>query len=45
VREDHRLRVFESRMLRKMFGSERCGVTGEWRRIHSEALYDVLINK
>jgi hypothetical protein len=45
MREDHRLRVFESRMQRKMFGSERGGVTGEWRRMRSEVLYDALLNK
>jgi len=35
----YRLRVFENRVLRKMFGPKRDGVTGEWRRLHNEELY------
>jgi hypothetical protein len=35
------LKVLESRVLREMFGSERDEVTGNWRRLHSEELYDV----
>jgi hypothetical protein len=35
------LRVLESRVLREMFGSERDEVAGNWRRLHSEELYDV----
>jgi hypothetical protein len=34
-REKHRLRVFENRMLRRMFGLKRNGVTGEWRKLHN----------
>jgi hypothetical protein len=41
LREEHRLRVFESRVLRGVFGSKRDGVTGEWRRLHNEELYDL----
>jgi hypothetical protein len=40
-REEHRLRVFENRVLRGMFEPERDGVTGEWRRLHNEELRDV----
>jgi hypothetical protein len=32
LREDHRLRVFESRILRRIFGPKRDEVTGEWRK-------------
>ena len=32
--EEHRLRVFKYRMLRKMFGLMRDEITGEWRRLH-----------
>jgi hypothetical protein len=39
LREEHRLRVFENRVLRKMFVPKRGGVTGEWRRLHNEELY------
>jgi hypothetical protein len=36
--EKHRLRVFENRMLRKIFGLERNGVTGECRKLHNKEL-------
>ena len=39
LREERRLRLFESRML-KIFGPER-GVTGEWRKLHNEELNDL----
>jgi hypothetical protein len=41
VREEHRLRVFENRVLRGIFGSKRDEVTGEWRRLHNEELNDL----
>ena len=34
LREEHRLRVFENRVLRRIFGLKRDGVTGEWRKLH-----------
>jgi hypothetical protein len=34
-----RLRVFENRVLRRIFGPERDDVTGEWRRLHNKELY------
>jgi hypothetical protein len=34
LREEHRLRVFESRVLRGIFGTKRVEVTGEWRKLH-----------
>jgi hypothetical protein len=36
LREDHRLRVFENRVLRRIFRPERGEVTGEWRKMHEE---------
>ena len=39
LREECRLRVFENRVLRSIFGPKRDGVTGEWRRLHNEELY------
>jgi hypothetical protein len=36
LREEHRLRVFENRMLRRIFGSKRDEVKGEWRKLHNE---------
>jgi hypothetical protein len=41
LREEHRQRVFENRVLRRIFGSQREEVTGEWRRLHKEDLYDL----
>jgi len=36
--EEHRLRVFENRVLRRIFGPKRDEVTGEWRELHNEEL-------
>jgi hypothetical protein len=38
LREEHRLRVLENRVLRKIFGPKREKVTGGWRRLHNEHL-------
>jgi hypothetical protein len=40
LREEHRLRVFENRALRKIFGPKRDEVTGEWRKLRNEELCD-----
>jgi hypothetical protein len=37
LREEHRVRVFENRVLRKIFGLKRDEVTGEWRKLHSRS--------
>jgi len=34
--EEHRLMVFENRVLRRVFGPRRDEVTGEWRKLHNE---------
>jgi hypothetical protein len=39
MREEHRLRVFENRVLRMMFGPKMDKVIGEWRRLHNKELY------
>jgi hypothetical protein len=39
LREEHRLRVFENRVVRRMFGPKRDEVTGEWKMLNSEELY------
>jgi hypothetical protein len=41
LREEHRLRAFENRVLRGIFGPKRDEVTGEWRRLHIEELNDL----
>jgi hypothetical protein len=38
-REERRLRVFENRVLRRIFGPKRDEVTREWRRLHNKELY------
>jgi hypothetical protein len=41
LREEHRLRVFENKVLRRIFGPKRDEVTGEWRRLHNKELNDL----
>ena len=46
LREEHTLRVFGNKVLRRIFGPRRDGVTGEWRKLHNEfnSLYSSPIN-
>jgi hypothetical protein len=39
--KEYRLRAFENRVLRRIFGPKRDVVTGEWRKLHSEELHDL----
>jgi len=41
VGEERRLRVFENRVLRRIFVSKREGATGEWRKVHNDELTDL----
>jgi hypothetical protein len=41
LREENRLRVFENRVLRRIFGKERDDVTRKWRRPHNEMLHNL----
>jgi hypothetical protein len=41
LREEYRLRVFENRVLRRIFGPKRDEVTGEWGKLHNEELSDL----
>jgi hypothetical protein len=41
LREEHELRVFENRMLRRLFGLKRYEATGGWRKLHNEELRDL----
>jgi hypothetical protein len=40
LRKEHRLRVFEDRVLRRIFGPKRHEVMGEWRKLHSGELHN-----
>jgi hypothetical protein len=39
IKREHRLRVFENRALRRIFGPKRDEVTGDWRKLHNEELH------
>jgi hypothetical protein len=41
LREEHRLRVFENKVLRRIFGPRRDEVAGEWRKLHNEEVHDL----
>jgi hypothetical protein len=41
VREEHKVRVFENKVLRRIFGPKRGRVTGGWRKLHNEELHNL----
>jgi hypothetical protein len=41
LREERRVRVFENRVLRRIFGPNRDEITGEWRKLYNEELNDL----
>jgi hypothetical protein len=41
LREEHRLRVFENKVLRRPFGPKRDGLTGGWRKLHNKQRHDL----
>jgi hypothetical protein len=41
LRDKHRLRVFEDRVQRRIFGPKRDEVTSDWRKLHNEELYNL----
>jgi hypothetical protein len=41
LRGEHTMRVFENRVLRRIFGPKRDEVTGDWKRLHNEGLNDL----
>ena len=41
MREERKLKVFENRVLRRVFGPKRDEVAGEWRKLHNEELRDL----
>jgi hypothetical protein len=45
VRKEHKLRVFENRVLRRMFRPKRDGVTGGWRKLYNEELHNFTLHQ
>jgi hypothetical protein len=43
LREEHRLKVFENRELRRIFGPKRDEVTGGWRKLQNEELHNLYL--
>jgi hypothetical protein len=41
VNKEHRLRAFENRVLRKVFGPKGEELTGDWRKLHTEEVLDL----
>jgi hypothetical protein len=41
LREEHRMKVFENRVLRRIFVPKRDEVTGDWRKLHNEELHNL----
>ena len=41
LREERRVRVFENRVLRRVFGTKRDEVAGQWRKLHNEKFRDL----
>jgi hypothetical protein len=41
LREEHRLRVFENRLLKRIFGPKRDEVRGGWRKLRNEELHNL----
>jgi hypothetical protein len=41
LRKEHRLRVFENRVVRRIFGPKWGEVTGEWRKLHNRELHNL----
>jgi hypothetical protein len=41
LREKDRVRVFENRILRRIFGPQRDEVTGDWRKLHNEEFHNL----
>jgi hypothetical protein len=41
LREEHRLRIFENRVLGRIFGPKKDDMTGQGRKLHNEELRDI----
>jgi hypothetical protein len=45
LRDEHRLKVFENRVLRRIFGPKRDEVTARWRKVYTEELHDLYFSR
>jgi hypothetical protein len=45
LREEQRLREFEKRVLRRIFGAKRVEVTGGWRKLHNEEVHNLFFSQ
>jgi hypothetical protein len=45
IRDEHRLRVFESRVLRSIFGPKRDKIIGDWGTLHNEVLHNMFFSR
>jgi hypothetical protein len=43
LREEHRLRVFENRVLKRIFGPKEDEVTGDWRKLNNEEFHNFVL--
>jgi hypothetical protein len=41
LKEEHRLRVFENRVRRRIFGLKKVEIIGDWRKLHNEELHNL----
>jgi hypothetical protein len=41
IKEEHKMRVFENSVMRRILGPKRNEVTGGWRKLHNEELHDL----
>jgi hypothetical protein len=44
LKEEYRMRVLPKRVLRRIFGTKRDGVTGGWRKLHNEELHNLFVH-
>jgi hypothetical protein len=45
LRAEHRLRVFENNVMRRIYGPKREEVVGSWRRLHNEELHNIYASR
>jgi hypothetical protein len=45
LRKEHRLKVSENKVLRRIFGPKKEEVAGAWRRLHNEEIYLIILGR